>query len=62
MSLFVVVFQNISQTHILGDPKYAEQLDGAKINPFYHDTHIKFNHDFNYHDDEFISIWQVIIA
>jgi hypothetical protein len=65
-SLFVVVFQNISQMHILGDPKYAEQLNGAKIiNTFYgpyHDTHIKFNHDFNYHGDEFISIWQVIIA
>jgi hypothetical protein len=28
----------------------------------YLDTLIKFNHDFNYHGDEFISFWQVISA
>jgi hypothetical protein len=28
----------------------------------YHNTLIKFNHDFNYHSDKSISFWQVIIA
>jgi hypothetical protein len=32
-----------------------------KDNGPYHDTLIKFNHDSNYHGDEFISFWQVII-